>query len=172
MQLFHNDHDDVIDDHADNDDDGGDDASDGGDADDADGGDDVIDDPADDGDDDGGDDDVTCRQHVETQYQSTGDKIELLESQVSHSLCHCCQCCHCFIVVNIVTLFVIVAMVGSRQIGSGILTEDLTHVMFDRLLRQYLSQAMSITRCEKMCLCKRFDINLTGCRGQANCRGV
>ena len=35
-----------------------------------------------DDDDDGDAEDVTCRQHVETQYQSTGDKIELLESQV------------------------------------------------------------------------------------------
>ena len=60
MKLFHRDHDDVVDEN--------------------------IGHEYDDDDDDGGDDDVTCRQHVETQYQSTGDKIELLESQVSHSL--------------------------------------------------------------------------------------
>ena len=58
MKLFHRDHDDVVDEN--------------------------IGHEYDDDDDDGGDDDVTCRQHVETQYQSTGDKIELLESQVSH----------------------------------------------------------------------------------------
>ena len=72
MRLFHHDHHDVIDDHADDADDGGDDGG--------------VGDYDGSGDDDDDAEDVTCRQHVETQYQSTGDKIELLESQVSHTL--------------------------------------------------------------------------------------
>ena len=50
---------------------------------------------------------ITCRQHVETQYQSTGDKIELLESQVSRCSHHCHQRHnHCFI-TNIAIIIII-----------------------------------------------------------------
>ena len=68
---------------------------------------------------------ITCRQHVETQYQSTGDKIELLESQVSRCCHHCHQCHnHRFIIIIIINNMIIITSNQHHQPNAGCRGEE------------------------------------------------